>query len=522
MHLSDQKPDLILQRFILPACHSVKLTNMSKPIKQASFLRSLCILLTIIFFSNCTKYGVSSGGLLSGDIGGSSTIGKLDSIKENPFIKTVDSATSTFSIDADGASYALTRRVMNEGGSGLTYLKDALRTEEFINYFTYNYPDAVNGAPIAVNGEVSICPWKPAHKLIRIGMKGKTVAKTDYPYANFVLLIDVSGSMSSPDKLELLKSGFIDFVNQMRPQDRVAIIKYAGAQGLVLPSTPGTQKSAIISAIKDLGSGGSTNGAAGIQLAYDVAQQNFIPNGNNRVILGTDGDFNVGITSTDALVKLIEEKREKGIFLTSLGVGTGNLNDAMMEKVANRGNGNYEYLDSKEELKKVFIDEYNKFLTVAKDVKVQVTFNKDLVEEYRLIGYENRVLKKDDFTNDAKDAGEIGAGQTITALYEIKPKYHVDFKRFPSFTIQFRYKEPNGNGSQPLSLDIFDTGHSFEAAGEDMRFAASLAALGLYLRGSDYKGNTTINQIREWGVNAKSFDPNGYRARHMQLLEKIK
>jgi len=487
---------------------------------------SRCFLIVCLFFVffSCTKEYNSnmSSGIYSGSTGVRTTSSpQFGKIVENSFIKTIDSATSTFSIDADGASYTAMRRWSSDNGN-LSLIKDGLRTEEFINYFTYNYPDPATDATIAVNGEVSTCPWKPDHKLIRIGIKGKSIAVQDYPYANFVLLIDVSGSMQSTDKLELLKAGFIDFVKGMRSQDKLAIVTYAGDAGLVLDATSGSEKNKIIDKLKSLKPGGSTNGAAGINLAYEIAENNFITDGNNRVVLGTDGDFNVGITSQDALIKLIEEKRDKGIFLTVLGVGMDNLNDGMMEQVANKGNGNYEYLDNTGELKKVFIDEYNKFLTVAKDVKVQVTFNPELVEEYRLIGYENRVLQKDDFTNDKKDAGEIGAGQTITALYEIKPRQNINYKLYPTFTINFRYKKPDASVSNPLSLEIYDEGKSFEAATENMRFASSLAALGLYLRNSEYKGTVSLNNIKTWAGDAKTFDPNGYRARHIELLNKLK
>ncbi len=487
--------------------------------------RSLLAIFCITLFS-CTKDfngGINSGTYTSNGKGiiGTTSSPNFGKIVENPFIKTIDSATSTFSIDADGASYATMRRWSTTNGN-MSVIKEALRTEEFINYFTYNYPDPSNDAPIAVNGEVSACPWKPDHKLIRIGIKGKSIAKQNYPYANFVLLIDVSGSMQSSDKLELLKAGFIEFVKGMRSQDKLAIVTYAGDAGLVLDATTGNEKDKIIDKIKSLKPGGSTNGSAGINLAYQIAEKNFITSGNNRVILGTDGDFNVGVTSQDALIKLIEEKRDKGVFLTVLGVGADNLNDSMMEQLANKGNGNYEYLDNTDELKKVFIDEYNKFLTIAKDVKVQVTFNPELVEEYRLIGYENRVLQKDDFTNDKKDAGEIGAGQTITALYQIKPKQNIDYKLHPTFTINFRYKKPAETMSDPLLLKIYDEGKSFEGATEDMRFASSLAALGLYLRNSDYKGTVSLNDIKTWAGNAKTFDPNGYRAKHMEMLNKVK
>lgn len=508
-----------MQCFLRFRCHhSYKLSCMRLLLNRWFWFFGICFLL----FS-CTKEYRNYGNL--GNLGyfgnGPVSSPRFGKIQENPFIKTADSAISTFSVDADGASYAAMRR-WTTGNNGLAAIKEALRTEEFINYFTYDYPDPVNDASIAVNGEVSICPWNTAHKLIRIGIKGKSVAAQYYPFANFVLLIDVSGSMQSPDKLQLLKNGFIEFVKQMRPQDKLAVVTYAGDAGLVLDAAPGTEKNKIIEKISSLQPGGSTNGAAGIKLAYEIAEKHFIAHGNNRVILGTDGDFNVGVTSQDELVKLIEAKREKGVFLTVLGVGMDNLNDAMMEQGANKGNGNYEYLDNTDELKKVFIDEYHKFLTVAKDVKVQVTFNPDLVEEYRLIGYENRVLQKDDFTDDKKDAGEIGAGQTITALYEIKPRPNVNYKTYPSFAIGFRYKKPDEALSRSLSLDVYDEGKSFEQASENMRFAASLAALGLYLRDSDYKGNVTLSQIRSWASDAAHFDPHGYRSRHIELLNKIK
>ncbi len=492
-----------------------------RPFNRLSVAALLLVSIAAILYS-CEKLNTSPSSFgLASDYIANGSVGNVDSIVENSFIKTIDSATSTFSVDADGGSYALARRLLTYEQQYLSNYKAALRTEEFINYFTYNYPDPTGGAPIGVNGEVSSCPWNAGHKLIRIGIKGKSVPKQDYPTANFVLLIDVSGSMGSDDKLKLLREGFIDFVKQMRAQDRIAIVVYAGSQGVALESTPGTQKDKIIKALEKLGAGGSTNGAAGITKAYEIAEQNFIPGGNNRIILGTDGDFNVGISSTEELVKLVEEKREKGVYFTSLGVGAGNLNESMLEKIANNGNGNYEYLDSHAELQKVFVEEYNKFLTVAKDVKVQVTFNPALVEEYRLIGYENRVMKNSEFADDKKDAGEVGAGQTITAIYEIKPTVNVPFRAVPTFTINFRYKKPAENTSIPLDLDIYDEGHSFPEASEDLRFAGSLAGLALYLRGSAYKGSVTLAQIKQWADGARTFDPNGYRARHMELLKKV-
>jgi Ca-activated chloride channel family protein len=471
-------------------------------------------LLSVLTITSCIKqHGGSSFAIQPG-----TSTAKYSTIEENPFIKTTDSAVSTFSIDADGASYATLRHFIN---TDRPIVKDAIRSEEFVNYFTYNYTDPGDHHAIAVNGEVSSCPWQTGNKLIRIGIKGKSVTQANYPPANFVLLIDVSGSMGYEDKLETLKKGFNDFVDQMRPQDKIAIVTYAGKAGVVLNSTPGTQKNLIKSKINGLKAGGSTNGEGGIKLAYQAAQSGFIQGGNNRVILGTDGDFNVGVSSTDELIELIKTKRNSGIFLTALGIGSGNLNEDMMEKVANKGNGNYEYIDSKEEIRKIFIEEYNKFLSVAKDVKVQVTFNPALVEEYRLIGYENRLLTSAEFDDDEADAGEIGAGQTITAIYEIKPVSAADFRAQPTFNIDFRYKRPAESTSNLLSLDIYDNGTTFGNASENMRFAASLIALGMHLRNSNYKGTITMNDIRTWAGGAMTFDPNGYRRKHIDLLSRI-
>lgn len=482
---------------------------------RTRFIKSILPLLLLVFIVyGCLKQ--ASGGFSSFSV---NSPARLSTVEESPFIKTADSAISTFSIDADGASYALFRQFINKNQNPV---KEAIRSEEFMNYFTYDYPDPIDNSAIAVNGEVSDCPWKDGNKLIRIGIKGRSAPLSKYPSANFVFLIDVSGSMQTDNKLELLKKGFIEFVNQMKVQDRIAIVTYAGDAGLVLGSTTGSQKDLIKSKISDLKPGGSTNGAAGINLAYEIAQQNFITNGNNRVILGTDGDFNVGVTSQQELENLIISKRDNGIFLTVLGVGTDNLNEAMMEQVANKGNGNYEYIDHIEEIKKIFINEYSKFLTVAKDVKIQVTFNPSLVEEYRLIGYENRALTTNDFTDDKKDAGEIGAGQTITAIYEIKPVSNANNHLVPTFNIDFRYKLPAETISNSLSLDIFDSGNSFNQASENMRFSASCVALSMYLRNSAYKGTISLSDIKSWANNARSFDPNGYRQRHFELLSRVK
>jgi Ca-activated chloride channel family protein len=326
---------------------------------------------------------------------------QYNEIIENPFILTEEEAISTFSIDADGGSYANTRRFLN---SNQLPPADAIRTEELVNYFDYDYPSMVNGHPIALNGEISSCPWAEGHRLIRIGIRGQEIPAAELPASNIVLLIDVSGSMKSADKLELLKAALNLFVDEMDAQDRIAIVTYAGNAGLVLESTPGDEKTTIKNAINSLGAGGSTAGAEGIITAYEIAQANFVEGGNNRIIVGTDGDFNVGPASQEEIVALIESKRDLGIFLTVVGFGTGNYNDALLEQLANNGNGTYEYIDQLEQAKKVFIYEYGKFYTVAKDVKVQVQFNPNLVHSYRLIGYENRLLDTEDFEDDEKDA----------------------------------------------------------------------------------------------------------------------
>lgn len=436
---------------------------------------------------------------------------------ENPFIDVEQEAISTFSIDADGASYANIRRFLQDDNQ--LPPSGAIRTEEMINYFDMGYDFDNTNEAIALNGEVSACPWNKAHKLVRIGIQGKPLDPDAIPPSNFVFLIDVSGSMSSEDKLELLKNGFLELVNTMSEKDRVAIVTYAGRAGVVLPSTSGKDKSTIRKAIRSLGSGGSTAGAEGITTAYEIAEDNFIQDGNNRIILGTDGDFNVGISNTDALIKLIEEKRESGLYLTVMGVGRGNLNDAMLEQIANHGNGTYEYIDCIKQLRKVFITERSKFFAVAKDVKVQIKFSPQTVQSYRLIGYENRILATEDFEDDSKDAGEIGAGQNITALYEILPVKRA-FKAEPMLNIDFRYKSPEAIQSKPLSLTITDNGNSFGASSDHMRFVASVAAFSMMLRDSEYKGDVTYQDIIRWSESAMSYDPEGFRAAFRDLVRR--
>lgn len=474
-----------------------------------------CFLLTALY-SCSEEYGsmdpLSGVGIgLSGD--------QYEQLEENPFIQVTDQPVSTFSIDADGASYANVRRFIEQDNQ--LPPKGAVRTEELINYFDLDYDYSDPTHPIGLNGEVSQCPWDTSHQLIRIGIKGKPIPAHQLPPSNFVFLIDVSGSMNSPDKLELLKTGFKNFVDELSAVDRVAIVTYAGSPGVALASTPGSDKTTIKNAIDGLGAGGSTNGAGGIISAYEIAEQHFIENGNNRIVMGTDGDFNVGISDRDELVELIEAKRDLGIFLTVLGVGRGNLNDAALEQIANNGNGTYEYIDKVEQLHKVFIYEYSKFYTVAKDVKVQVAFNSANVEAYRLIGYENRLLNQEDFEDDSRDAGEIGADQNITALYEIVPRATPD-RNAPTFTIDFRYKEPRSETSVPLELEIYDQETAFGDATDFMKFTASVASFSMLISDSQYKGNSGYDAIQNWLIPLSLDDPHGFKAEFRQLVERAK
>lgn len=459
-------------------------------------------------------------------------------IEENPFLEVVRAPLSTFSIDVDTAAYANIRRYLNDG---MLPPKDAVRIEEMINYFEYDYPQPVGNVPFGVFPEVASCAWNPEHKIVHIGLQGKKVSLDDVPPSNLVFLIDVSGSMNDPRKLPLLQDSMRILVNQLTSKDRVSIVTYAGASGLVLPSTSADNKGEILNAINNLQSGGSTNGGAGIQLAYRVAQENFIRNGNNRVILATDGDFNVGLSSDTELVSMIENKRQSGVFLSVLGFGTGNLNDSMMEKLANKGNGNYAYIDSNEEARKALGSQVAGTLyTIAKDVKIQVEFNPAKVAGYRLIGYENRLLADRDFNDDTKDAGEIGAGHTVTAIYEIIPagqkvtnpgvdelKYTKVEPTNSSFsqelmTIKLRYKEPDGNDSKLLSIGVLDRNYSIENASENVRFASAVAQFGLILRDSRYKGNASFSNVRQLANSAMGDDLRNYRNEFLNLVNKAK
>ena len=443
---------------------------------------------------------------------------------------------STFSIDVDVASYANIRRFI--AGNSLPP-KDAVRIEEMINYFTYEYPAPRGEEPFSITTEMSACPWNRDRRLVMIGIQGREIETAFLPPFNLVFLLDVSGSMNSPDKLPLLKTAMKMLAGNLRPQDRVALTVYAGAAGCVLPSTPGSNRQEILDAIDRLEAGGSTAGAEGIELAYDVARRNFIPDGNNRVILATDGDFNVGVSSDAELVRMIERKREAGIFLTVLGFGTGNYKDAKMEKLADRGNGNYAYIDNMLEAKKVLVSEMGGTLvTIAKDVKIQVEFNPAAVAAYRLIGYENRRLNNEDFNDDKKDAGELGSGHTVTALYEIvpagapfdapavdplkyrKPAAAVSNDKSEMLTVKFRYKEPQASHSRLIVKTLKNGGA--DSGTEDLRFAAAVAGFGMMLRDSEHKGNLSWDAVLEMGRAAKGTDAHGYRAEFLRLVEQAK
>jgi Ca-activated chloride channel family protein len=460
-------------------------------------------------------------------------------IEENPFVRVSDSPLSTFSIDVDTASYSNVRRFINEGQLPP---KDAVRLEEMINYFTYDYPQPTDKTPFSVTTEISEAPWNPAHRLVQIGLQGKRISTENLPASNLVFLIDVSGSMADPNKLPLLKSSLRLLVNELRAQDRASIVVYAGNAGLALPSTPGNQKDKILNAIDKLEAGGSTAGDAGIQLAYKIARENLIKSGNNRVILATDGDFNVGVSSDAELVRLIEKEREQGIFLTVLGVGMGNLQDAKMEQLADKGNGNYAYIDSLLEAKKVLVKEMGgTLLTIAKDVKMQVEFNPAKVQAYRLVGYENRRLQNQDFNDDKKDAGELGAGHSVTALYEIIPagvksdiplpkvdplKYQQnqanDNGRNELMQVKLRYKEPNQTTSQLLAVPLVDRGQKLENASTNLKFSAAVAAFGMVLRDSQYKGTANFDDVLKLSSQSQGTDLDGYRAEFIRLVQKSK
>lgn len=464
------------------------------------------------------------------------SIEAYNEIRENPFQRVVDHPLSTFSIDVDTASYSNMRRFLQNGNLPP---KDAIRIEELINYFNYNYAPPTGSTPFATHLEQSICPWNTQHKLVRIGLKGRVLETASRPPLNLVFLLDVSGSMNNANKLPLVKRAMALLTQQMNEQDHVSIVVYAGASGLVLPPTSGANRPAIMDALERLSAGGGTNGGEGIELAYRNALQNFNEQGVNRVVLCTDGDFNIGVTQGGDLNRLIEEKAKSGIFLSVLGFGAGNYKDSTMEQLADRGNGNYAYIDTFSEARKVLADQMTgTLITIAKDVKIQVEFNPARVAGYRLIGYENRMLKPEDFNDDKKDAGEIGAGHTVTALYEVVPaglsvdgkppvdalKYQVNSRpgdRDSSrelLTVKLRYKEPRSDVSTKVSFPLMDSDNSFTQADPDFRFAATVAGFGMILRESQYKGSLSFDQILEWAVQSQGTDPFGYRREFTDLV----
>ena len=478
-------------------------------------------------------------------------------IEENGFRSVDASPLSTFSIDVDRASYANVRRFIQAGERPPI---DAVRIEEMINYFPYEWDSerdsaaggrnsAADDHPFRILTEVWDAPWKPEHRLVRIGLRAPSIDTEDLPPSNLVFLLDVSGSMSSPDKLPLLKKAFALLAEQLRPQDRVAIVVYAGAAGLVLPPTPGNRRARILSAVERLQAGGSTAGGAGIALAYEVAREHFVEDGNNRVILATDGDFNVGASSDAEMVRLIEKERESGIFLTVLGFGTGNLKDSKMEQIADHGNGNFHYVDGLLEARKVLVEEMGgTLLTVAKDVKLQVEFNPARAAAYRLIGYENRLLADEDFNDDTKDAGELGAGHTVTALYEVVPAglpvpRSVDPLRYQPAAeprppveappaeglpgafedellyVKVRYKDPDGAESRLLAHAVADRARS---PSPSFRFAAAVAGFGMLLRDSPHSGGLTPDEVIELAERGRGDDPRGYRGEFIRLVEAVR
>ncbi len=462
---------------------------------------------------------------------------EYEKLVENWFQKVDRDAQSTFSIDVDTASYANIRRFLDQNQLPPP---DAVRIEEMINYFPYaDAPPGPGPDPFAVHVETTACPWNPRHRMARIGIAARPIDQNRRPPSNLVFLVDVSGSMQEPNKLPLVQWSLSRLVEQLGENDRVALVVYAGASGLVLPPTSCMHKARILSAIHELESGGSTNGGAGLQLAYDVAAQNFLKNGTNRVILATDGDFNVGISDQDQLVRLIEAKAKSGVFLSVLGYGMGNIKDATLEKLADKGNGHYAYIDSPREAYKVLVEEMGSTLiTVAKDVKIQMTFNPAMVQAFRLIGYENRLLAHRDFNDDTKDAGEIGAGAHVTALYEIVPSRRSSdalaggdrsIKRVesagaeadpPSFTIKLRYKPPKEDVSKLIERTVTDGGEGFATASDDMRLATAVAAFGMLLRHSPYHGDLTLSHVSALARPTLSNDPGGYRAEFFGLVNK--
>lgn len=477
--------------------------------------RLICFTLLACAVASCSKgsYYDSFPGYFDGQINAVPAPGsgdKFEGLSENAFVSAAKQPVSTFSVDADGASYTITRRYLN---TGRIVPQDAVRIEEFINYFTFDYAEPAGDETVAVNAEVGACPWTPEHRLVRLGLKGRSLSPAQMPASNYVFLVDVSGSMATSDKLDLLKKGLIELVDHLQPSDRISIVTYSGTVTKLLESTLVKDSETIKNAVRKLNASGATAGGEAMKMAYEEALEYFIKGGNNRVIMGTDGDFNVGVTSTNDLLEMVSGYTDKGVYLTVMGFGMGNLNDSMMETLSNRGNGTYVYVDCEDEITKVLVNEVGNLVAVASDAKVQVRFNPETVDKYRLIGYENRVMNKEDFDDDRKDAGEIGAGQTITALYEIIPAAgYKDGARVAGMDV--RYKKALGQDSRLLSIDV----DGYSENSENLRFASGVACFGLMLRNSEYKGGSTPAMASELVESSMEFDPHGYRKGLLDLI----
>lgn len=518
----------------------VKSERLNIRLKTSSQVLEECVVVgygTQKMVSLCGAVGHATPGIMASrmDADGMNAE-EYKEIAENNFKTVSESPLSTFSIDVDAASYSNMRRYINKGELPPA---DAIRTEELINYFSYDYPQPTGNDPVKITTEVGACPWNVKHRLVRIGLKAKEIPTDKLPVSNLVFLIDVSGSMYGPQRLGLVQSSLKLLVNNLRDEDKVAIVVYSGSAGEKLPSTSGSDKQKIREAIDELTAGGSTAGGAGIKLAYKMAKQNFVKGGNNRIILCTDGDFNVGVSSDEGLEKLIEQERKSGVFLTVLGYGMGNYKDSKMQVLAEKGNGNHAYIDNLQEANRVLVNEFGATMhTVAKDVKLQIEFNPSQVQAYRLIGYESRLLKDEDFNNDAKDAGEMGAGHTVTAFYEVVPagvksdftgkvddlKYQKT-KPTPAatnnskelLTVKLRYKAPDGNTSKKIEQPLIDDNK--EKVSSDFRFASAVAMFGQLLRDSDFKGDATYDKVISLAKTSLDNDEKGYRREFIRLAE---
>lgn len=518
----------------------VKSERLNIRLKTSSQVLEECVVVgygTQKMVSLCGAVGHATPGIMASrmDADGMNAE-EYKEIAENNFKTVSESPLSTFSIDVDAASYSNMRRYINKGELPPA---DAIRTEELINYFSYDYPQPTGNDPVKITTEVGACPWNAKHRLVCIGLKAKEIPTDKLPVSNLVFLIDVSGSMYGPQRLGLVQSSLKLLVNNLRDEDRVAIVVYSGSAGEKLPSTSGSDKQKIREAINELTAGGSTAGGAGIKLAYKMAKQNFVKGGNNRIILCTDGDFNVGVSSDEGLEKLIEQERKSGVFLTVLGYGMGNYKDSKMQVLAEKGNGNHAYIDNLQEANRVLVNEFGATMhTVAKDVKLQIEFNPSQVQAYRLIGYESRLLKDEDFNNDAKDAGEMGAGHTVTAFYEVVPagiksdftgkvddlKYQKT-KPTPAvtnnskelLTVKLRYKAPDGNTSKKIEQPLIDD--KKEKVSSDFRFASAVAMFGQLLRDSDFKGDATYDKVISLAKTSLDNDEKGYRREFIRLAE---